>query len=83
MSQVALSQIGSLPDPSADTLAHYQALPLLSHTLGEATYTRGLLVGEVVDWAKGLDPFPDLIHIDMRDPERARALRKMGWATHL
>ena len=38
---------------------------------------------EVVDWAKGLDPSPTLIHVDMRKPERAGALRKKGWATDL
>ena len=45
-------------------------------------------MGEVVQLAKGLDPPPPphpptLIHIDMRDPERAGALCKKGWATHL
>ena len=37
----------------------------------------------MVEWANGLDPSPTLIHIDMRDPERAGALRKKGWATDL
>ena len=43
----------------------------------------GLLVGEVVEWAKGLDPSPTLIHIEMREPARAGALRKKGWTTDL
>ena len=80
---MALSQHGSLPDPAADTHAHFLALPRRPHTLEEATHTGGLLVGEVVDWAKGLDPSPTLIDIDIRDPERAGALRKKGWATDL
>ena len=80
---MALSQHGSLPDPAADTHAHFLALPRRPHTMEEATYTGGLLVGEVMEWAKGLDPFPTLIHIDMREPERAGALRKKGWATDL
>ena len=62
---MALSQHGSLPDPAADTHAHYQALPRRPQTLKEATYTGGLLLGEVVEWAKGLDPSPTLIHIDI------------------
>ena len=80
---MALSQHGSLPDPAADTHAHFVALPHRPHTLEEAIYTGGLLVGEVVEWAKGLDPSPTLIHIDMREPECAGALRKKGWATDL
>ena len=40
-----------------------------------------LLMGEVVEWAKWLDLSPTLIHVDTRDPERAGALRKKGWAT--
>ena len=75
---MALLQHGSLPDPAADTHAHFLALPRRPHTLEEAMYTWGLFVGEVVEWAKGLDPSPTLIHIDMRDPERARALCKKG-----
>ena len=42
-----------------------------------------MLVGEVVEWAKGLGPPPPLIHIDMREPEPAGALRKKGWAIDL
>ena len=64
-------------------MAHFLGLPRCSHTLQEATYTRGLLSGEVVEWAKGLDPSPTLIHIGMREPEHAGALRKKGWATDL
>ena len=30
----------------------------------------GLLVGGLVEWAKGLDPLPTLIHIDMREPQQ-------------
>ena len=80
---MALSQHGSLPDPAADTHAHFLGLPRRPHTLEEATYTGGLLVGEVVEWAKGLDPSPTLIHIDVREYERAGALRKKGWARDL
>ena len=75
---MALSQHGSLPDRDAYTHAHFLALPRRPHTLEEATYTGGMLVGEVVEWAKGLDPSPTLIHIDMREPARAGALRKKG-----
>ena len=74
---MALSQHGSLPDPTANTEAHFIALPRRLHTLEEATNTGGLLVREV-DSAKGLDPSPTLIHIDMREPECADALRKKG-----
>ena len=80
---MALSQHGSLPDPAADTHAHIVALPCHPHTLEEATYTGGLLVGEVVEWAKGFDPSPTLIHIDMRKPTHAGALRKKGCTTDL
>ena len=81
MSQMASSQVVSLPNPYAETVVPYQALPLRPHTLDEATYTGGLFAGEVVDWAKGLDPSPTFIHIDMRDPKRAGAFRKKGSAT--
>ena len=80
---MALLQHGSLPDPSAATHTQLLALPRRPHTLEEATYTGDLLVGEVVDSAKGWDPSPTLIHIDMRDSERAGVLRKKGWATDL
>ena len=40
-------------------------------------------MGEVVEWAKGLDLSPTLIHIDTREPERAGALCKKGWAIGL
>ena len=80
---MALPQHGSLPDPAANTHTHFLALPRRPYTLEEATYTGGLLVGEVVVWAKGLDHSPTLIHIDVRAPERAGALRKKGWATNL
>ena len=36
MSQLA--SLASRPDPAADTLAHYQALPVAHHQLEEATY---------------------------------------------
>ena len=80
---MALSQHGRLPDLAADTHAHFLALPRRPHTLEEATYTGGLLVGEVVEWAKGLDPSPTLIHIDMREPACDGALRKKGWTMDL
>ena len=67
---MAVSQYASLPDPAADTHAHVVALPRRPHMLDEATYTGGLLVGEVVEWAKGLDPCPTLIQID-KDQARA------------
>ena len=80
---MALSQHVSLPNPAADTNTHFLDLPRRLHTPEEATSTGGLLVGEVVESAMGLDPFPTLINIDMRDLERAGALRKEGWATNL
>ena len=40
-------------------------------------------MGEVVDWAKGLDPSPSLIRIDMSVLERSGRLCKKGWATQL
>ena len=63
---MALSKHGNLPDLAADTHTHFLSLPRSPHTLEEATYIGGLLVGEVVEWAKGLHPSPTLIHIDMR-----------------
>ena len=80
---MALLQHGSLRNLAADSHAHFLGLPRRPHTLEEATYTGGLLVGEVVEWAKGLNPSPTLIHIDMRESERAGALRKKGSATDL
>ena len=55
---MALSQHGSLPSPAADTHAHFQAISLRPHQLEEPTYTGGLLVEEVVEWAKGLHAPP-------------------------
>ena len=78
-----LLQHSSLPHPAADTHAHCPALPCRPYTLEEATYTGGLLVGEVVERVKGLDPTPTLIHIDIREPERVGALHKKGCATEL
>ena len=49
---MALSQHGSLPDLAAATHVHFQALPCRPHRLEEATYTGGVPVGEVVEWAK-------------------------------
>ena len=43
----------------------------------------GVLVVEVVEWEKGLDPSPTLIYIDMKDPDRAGALHNKGWARAL
>ena len=45
MSQLA--SLASRPDPAADTLAHYQALPIAHHQLEEATYESGALSGTV------------------------------------
>ena len=85
MSQQTMSQLASLasrPDPAADTLAHYQALPVAHHQLEEATYQSGALgVDNVVGWAASLDPSPDVIHIDMRSPTRNSYLGGRGWAT--
>ena len=43
----------------------------------------GIACGVVVDGAKLLDPFSTLFDTEIRDPERAGALRKKLWATHL
>ena len=91
MSQQTMSQLASLasrPDPAADTLAHYQALPVAHHQLEEATYGSGALhasmgVDDVVGWAASLDPSPEVIHIDMRSPTRNSYLGGRGWATTL
>ena len=87
MSQQTMSQLASLasrPDPAADTLAHYQALPVAHHQLEEATYeSEALGVDAIVGWAASLDPSPDVIHIDMRSPTRNRYLGGRGWATTL
>ena len=80
-----MSQIGSLslPDPADGTLGHYRGLVLRAGTLEEARYTGGLAVEEVVGWEKGLAMPPEVIHVEMRTPERAGGFRKKGWATHL
>ena len=85
MTQQTMSQLASLasrPDPAADTLAHYQALPVAHHQLEEATYGSGALgVDDVVGWAASLDPSPEVIHIDMRSPTRNSYLGGRGRAT--
>ena len=87
MSQQTMSQLASpasRPDPAADTLAHYQALPVAHRQLEEATYGSGALgVDDVVGWAASLDPSPEVIHIDMRSPTRNSYLGGRGWATTL
>ena len=82
MSQLA--SLASRPDPAADTLAHYQALPVAHHQLEEATYeSEALGVDDIVGWAASLDPSPDVIHIDMCSPTRNSYLGGSGWATTL
>ena len=87
MSQQTMSQLASLaprPDPTADTLAHYQALPVAHHELEEATYLSGALrVDDVLGWAASLDPSPEVIRIDMRSPTGNSYLGGRGWATTL
>ena len=61
------------PGPSDRHPRLFLALSRRPHTLEEAIYTGGLLVGAVVEWAKGLDPSSTLIHIDMREPTRVGA----------
>ena len=82
MSQQTMSQLASLssrPDPAADTLTHYQALPVAHHQLEEATYeSEALGVDDIVGWAASLDPSPDVIHIDMRSPTRISYLGGRG-----
>ena len=72
MSRQTMSQLASpasRPDPAADTLAHYQALPVSHHQLGEAAYLSGALgVDAVEGWAASLDPSPEVIHIDAAAP---------------
>ena len=83
---LALCQVGSLPDPSADTHTHYHGLLLRPHTLNAASHTGGLPLGEVVQWAMGFDPPPPpptLIHIYMRQLQLAAAHREKLWATQL
>ena len=79
MSQQTSSHLASLqscPDPAADTLAQYQALPVAHHQLEEATYVSG-------DWAASLDPSPEVIHIDLRSPTRNSYLGGKAWSTTL
>ena len=87
MSQQIMSELASLAsrtDPSADTLGHYQALPVSHHQLEEAAYLLGALgVDDVVGWATSLDPSPEVIHIDMRSPTRNSCLGGRGRATPL
>ena len=87
MSQHTMCQLASPAsrrDPAADTLAHYQALPVSHHQLEQAAYLSGALgVDDVVAWAASLDPSPEVIHIDMRIPTRNSYLGGRGWATTL
>ena len=87
MSQHTLSQLASLqsrPDPAANTLAHYQALPVVHHQLEEATYQSGALgVDDVVGSAASLDTSPDVIHIDLRSPSRNSSSGGKAWSTTL
>ena len=87
MSQQTLSLLASMqsrPDRAADTLPHYQALPVAHHQLEEATYQSGALgVDDVVGWATSLDPSPDMIHIDLRSPTRISYIGGKAWATTL
>ena len=87
MSQQTLSQLASLqsrPDPAADTLAQYQALPVAHHQMEEATYQSGALgVDDAVGWAASLPPSPDVIHIDLRSPSCNSYLWGKAWATNL
>ena len=76
-----LASLASRPDPAADTLAHYQALPVAHHQLKEATYLSGALgVDDVVGWVACLDPSPEVSHIDVRSPTRNSYLggRELG-----
>ena len=87
MSQQTLSQLASLqsrPDPRADTLPLYQALPVAHHLLEEATYlSRALGVDDVVGWAASLDASPEVIHIDLRSPTGNSYLGGKAWSTNL
>ena len=87
MSRQTMSQLASLasrPDPAADTLAHYQALPVSHHQLEEGAYLSGALgVDDVVAWAASLDPSPEVIHIDMRSPTRNSYLGGEGLGHNL
>ena len=87
MSQQTMSQFANLasrPDPAADTLAHYQALPVSHYQLQEATCLSGALgVDDVVGWAASLDPSPEVIHIHLRSPTRNSYPGGRGWATTL
>ena len=82
---IPMSQIGSLslPDPADGTLGHYQGLALRAGTLEEATYTGVWHWRRWWGGRKGWPPPPQLIHVDMRTPERAGWFGKKGWATHL
>ena len=89
MSQQTLSELVSLQsrlDPAAETLAHYQSLPVAHHQLEEATYQSGALgVDDVVGWAASLDPPPprNVIHIDVRSPTRNSYFGGRAWSTTL
>ena len=86
MSQQTMSHLASSasrPEPAADTLAHYQALPVAHHQLEEATYGSGALGVDDVGSAASLDPSPEVIHIGMRSPTRNSYLGGREWATTL
>ena len=54
-----LSQLRSVPDPSADTHCHYQSRPILAHELEEATYNSDDLdFWSIVEWARKQQPPP-------------------------
>ena len=79
-----LSQLGSLPNPAADTHSHYQSRPILAHELEEATYdSDDLHVGSIVEWAGKQQPPPRaVVHIDIRSPDHTQVYCCcQGWST--
>ena len=79
-----LASLQSRPDAAADTLAHYQALPIAHHQMEEATYQpEALSVEDVVAWAASLNPSPEVIHLDPRSPSRNSYMGEKAWSTNL
>ena len=73
-----LASVQSRPNPSVDTNAEYQGLPVQQHLIEEALYDSDNLALEVVvAWAASLKPPTEVVHIDLCSPGR-----NAYWAAH-
>ena len=76
-----LSQLGSLPDPSADPHSNYQLHPIPAHELEEATFDCNDLNCGI--GAQPTTPPPAVPHMDMRSLDPTQVYKCKGWSTRL